>query len=144
MSKSLLDLMPKEEAERALKNAQKRLDRQQSRKGLDVSPEIYLVSEFGYHFGWEAVLAIRRGFTIEPVIDARNEFVTDAKGNIKYKPSVFTLDEAQILLEGARKVWRTKLVEQAHAGMISNSFKTSSKTFDDAVKPFTDKAEVTE
>jgi len=121
--------MPKEEAEKALKNAQKRLERHMSRKGLDVSPEIYLVSEFGYYFGWDAVLAIRRGYTVEPVT-----------GN----KEVFTLDEAQILLEGARKVWYSKLTEQAHAQMVGGSFKVSSSSFNDAVKPFTDKAEVTE
>ncbi len=144
MSRSLLDLMPKQEAEKARENAKKRLERQMSRKGLDVSPEMYLVSEFGYYYGWDAVLAIRRGYTIEPVMDSRGNFVTDKEGNIRYHPSTLTLEEAQLMLEGARKVWYSKITEQTHAQMIGNSFKTTSKSFSQAVKPFTDKAEVKE
>jgi len=146
MPKSLLDLMPKEEAEKALANAQKRLERQMSRKGLDVSPEIYLVSEMGYYFDWEAILAIRRGYTVTPKTD--EDLAEDRKlgkkpeWTSKYKREIFTLEEAQILLEGARKVWRGKLAEQAHAGIISNSFKVGATTFESAVKPFTDAAEV--
>lgn len=126
MPKSLLDLMPKEEAEKAVERGKRRLERQKTRKGLDVSPEIYLVAEFGYYFGWEAVLAIRRGYTVTPGSNDRE---------------VLTLEEAQILLEGARKVWYSKLVEQTHSTMVGGSFKTTG-TFDSAIKPFADKAEV--
>ena len=129
MSKSFLDLLTPEEREKAVERGRKRMNRQKSKRGLDVSPEIYLVSEFGYYFGWDAILAIRRGYTIVPGTNEKE---------------VFTLDEAQLILEGARKVWYAKLIEQAHAGIISNSFNSSSKSFDSATQPFSEKAEVKE
>lgn len=129
MPRSLLDLMPQEEADKALERAKKRLDRQKARKGLDVSPEIFLVSEFGYYFGWDAMLAIRRGYTVVPGTNEKE---------------LFTLEEAQVLLEGARKVWYSKLIEQTNSGIISNSFNTSSKSFDSAIEQFKEKAEVKE
>lgn len=132
MSKSLLELMPKAERDKAVERGRKRMERQRSKKGLDVSPEMYIVAEFGYYFGWEGVMAIRRGY-IEKV---------SANGSIIKDP--FTLEEALVLLEGARKVWYSKLTEQAHAGIVSNSFKSSSNSFESAVKPFTDKTGVTE
>lgn len=129
MSKSLLDLMPKEEADKAVERAQLRMARQRSRKGLDVTPEMYLVAELGYYFGWDAVMAVRRGFTVVPVTGERE---------------TFTLAEAQVLLEGARKVWYSKLVEQSQAAIVGGSFKSSSKSFDGAVKQFTDRTGVAE
>lgn len=127
-SKSLLDLMPEEDRQKAIERGRKRMNRNKSRK-TDVSPEIYLVAEMGYFFGWDAMLAVRRGYTVVPGTTEKE---------------IFTLDEAMVLLEGARKVWYAKLVEQAHAGIVSNSFKSSSTSFENAVKPFTEKAEVTE
>lgn len=134
MSKSLLDLMPREEAQKAVERGKKRLERNKSRKGLDVSPEIYLVAEFGYYFGWEGVLAIKRGY-IEK----------DENGNKVKEP--FTLEEAMVLLEGARKVWYSKNIEMAHGSLVSNSAihsKNPGQAFNNGMKPFMDKAEVTE
>lgn len=127
--RSLLDLMGEEERAKAIERGNRRMERQRSRKGLDVSPEIYLVAEFGYYFGWDAMMAIRRGFTVVPGTNDKE---------------VFTLTEAQVLLEGAKKVWYSKLIEQAHSGIVSNTFKSSSKSFDSAIGPFKEKADVTE
>lgn len=135
MSKNLLDLMPEDERKKALERAHKRMERQRSRKGLDVSPEMYMVAEFGYYFGWESVLAIKRGY-IEKI---------GPNGDVVKEP--FTLGEALVLLEAARKVWYSKLVEQAHGSLIAN---TSARTqnpgqsFNNSVTPFTARAEVTE
>lgn len=120
--------MPKEEAAKAIERAQKRTQNV-DRGNLAISPEIYLVAEMGYYFGWEAVMTVRRGYTIDP--ETGNKIM-------------FTLEEAQVLLEGARKVWYAKLAEQTHSGMISNSFSSSSNSFNSAIKPFTQKAEVKE
>lgn len=131
-SKSLLDLMPEVEAKSALERGERRMERQRSKKGLDISPEIYLVAEFGYYFGWDAVLAIRRGYTVEPVSGEKE---------------VFTLKEAHVLLEAARKVWYSKLVEQSHGNMVASASKFSQnpgQSFNNGVKPFTDRAEVTD
>jgi hypothetical protein len=132
MSKNLLDLMPEDERKKAITRAHKRIEHQRSRKGLDVSPEIYLVAEFGYYFGWDAMMAVRRGYTVVPVTNEKE---------------VFTLEEALILLEGARKVWYSKLVEQSHGNMVGSSAKFSQnpgQAFNNGVRPFTDRAEITE
>lgn len=129
--------MPKEEAAKAVERAHKRAQNSR-RDNLAISPEIYLVAEMGYYFGWEAVLAVRRGYTV----GYKWRDVKDEKPMLVKEP--FTLEEAQVLLEGARKVWYSKLAEQTHSGMISNSFNSSSRSFDSAIKPFTEKAEVKE
>jgi hypothetical protein len=129
MSKSLLDLMPEEDAKNVIDRAKRRIERNKAKKGLNVSPEIFLVAEMGYYFGWEAVMAIRRGYTVVPGTNNKE---------------VFTLEEATVLLEGAKKVWYSKLIEQAHVGVVSNSFNSSSKSFDNAITPFVDKAEIKE
>jgi hypothetical protein len=134
MSKSLLDLMPKEERDKALERARKRQEKNRARKGLDVSPEIFTVAKAGIYFGWEAVMAIRRGYTIDPDLDE--------DGNLFYKKHILELDEVMVFLEGADKVRYSQLIEQVHAGVVSGSFKSNSQSFDGALKPFTDRAEV--
>lgn len=124
VSKSILDLMSKQDREKALAKARRRLAYQKGRK---ISPELYMVAEFGYYFGWEALLALRRGYTVEPV-----------SGN----KEIFTLEEAQVLLEGARKVWYSKLLEHGGMNVATNSFKSGSKSFDEAVRPYKERAEL--
>ena len=131
-SKSILDLMPAEQAKKAVERGKKRLDRNRDRKGIDISPEIYLTSEMGYYFGWDAVMAIRRGYTVVPGTNEKE---------------VFTLDEAMVLLEGARKVWYAKNVEMAHGNLVANSSvhsKNPGEAFNKGVKPFTDRADIKE
>ena len=129
MSKSLLDLMPAEEREKALEKAEKRLARNKTRRGMKVSPEFFMAAEFGYYFGWDALLALRRGYTVDPVTGDKE---------------VLKMTEAQLLLEGAKKVWYTKLVEQVEANVISNSYNSQGKSYEAAIKPFKERAEVEE
>lgn len=132
-NKSFLDLLPEEDRKKALDRAEKRLEKQRAHKGHDVSPEIYTIAEFGYYFGWEGMLTIKRGY-IEK---------TDSNGNIVKDP--FTLEEALVLLEGARKVWYSKLTEQGHANLVANTSvysKNPGQSFNNGIKPFTDRAEV--
>lgn len=131
-SKSLLDLMPKEAAEKAIQRAEKRNARKRAKKGLDVSPEIFEVAEFGYYFGWDAVLAVRRGYTVEPVTKEKEPL---------------TMAEVQVFLEGARKVWRTKLIEEAGANMASTSSahsQTPSQSLKTQLEPLMEEARVKE
>lgn len=135
---SFLDKMPQADRERAIKRAEKRLERNKTRKGVEVSPEFFQLCEMGYYYGWDALMAVRRGFTT--YID--NKY--DEDGNIIGVQAIkepLTSVEAEVILEGARKVWYSKLIEQAHAGVISNTFNHSSKSFDDAIKPFKEKAD---
>lgn len=130
-SKSLLDLMSKEEAEKAIQRAKKRQESRKS-KSVAVSPEMFLVGEMGYYFGWDAILAIRRGYTM----------TVDTEGKPIKEP--FTLEEAEVLVEAAKKVWYSKVVDQAHGAMIGNSLKLKTSSFNDAVKPYSEKAKVEE
>lgn len=130
MAKSLLDLMSKEDREKAIARGHKRI---QQNKGAKVSPAIYTVAEFGYYFGWEGVLAIKRGY-IEKA---------DSKGNLVKEP--FTLDEVLVLLEAARKVWYSKVVEQSHGNMVSTmsgNSKNPGAVFNTNIKPLSDKADL--
>lgn len=132
MSKSLLDLLPEEARKKAIERAEKRMERNFSKKGLSVSPEFYMAAELGYYFGWDAIMALRRGFTVEPVT-----------GN----KELFTTTEAHLLLEGARKVWYSKLIEQSGGAFIAygavNS-KNPTEAFNKGTKEFQVRAEVEE
>lgn len=144
MSKSFLDLLPPERAKATLERAQRRLERDSSKEGLDISPEMFLVAEMGYHFGWEAVLAVRRGFTIIPTTKVTKNKAGEKIYQTVYEKETFTLEEAEILREGAKKVFFSKLIDQAHAGMVSNSFKTQATSFEKAVSDFREKSKVKE
>lgn len=130
-ARSFLDLMPVEAREKAVAKAKKRLERQAS-ANTPITPEIYVAAEFGYHFGWDAMLAVRRGYTVEPVSGEKE---------------ILTLEEVQILLEGAKKVWYSKLIEQGHATLVatnSSNGKNPGQSFNTGIKPFEDRAKVTE
>lgn len=132
MSKSILDMMPPEEREKALERSKKRMERSKARKGLDISPEIFELCEFGYYFGWEALMAVRRGYTIEPVT-----------GN----KELLSMDEVQVILEGARKVWYTKLKDSASTNMVSIMSalsKTPGQTLENQLQTLSEMAKVTD
>jgi hypothetical protein len=127
MSKNLLDLMPKEARERAIARAEKRL----AKRTGQISPEMYLVAEAGYYFGWEAIVAIKRGY-IE---------YTDKNGTTKQ--SLLTLEEVSSLVDAARKVWYTKVLDQSLGNMnanISAKTKTPKEAYIQTMKPFIDEA----
>jgi len=125
MSKNLLDLMPKEARDRALARAEKRL----AKRTGQISPEMYLVAEAGYYFGWEAIVAIKRGY-IE---------YTDKDGTTKQ--SLLTLEEVSSLVDAARKVWYTKVLDQSLGSMnanISSNTKNPMEAYRSTMKPFLD------
>lgn len=114
---NLLDLMSKDDRELMLSRFRERT----ANKGYDnrISSEIYLVAEFGYYFGWEAVNAVRH-----------NEV---------------TIEEMYSLLEGARKVWYQKLVEQGKitTTAVATPFsKHPQQTFKQGMKPFLDRSKI--
>lgn len=127
---NLLDLMSKEDRERAIEKGRKRLEKKQ---GSSISPEIYMVAEFGYYFGWEGIEAIKRGY-----IQKLND-----KGDVVNEP--FVLDEVIVLLEAARKVWYTKLVENANSTLIathSSHTKSPSDSFKKGMKDFRERSKL--
>lgn len=146
---SFLDKMPAEQRKKYEERAKKRIEKQQAQKGLSVPPEFYDASVLGYYYGWEAIMAYRRGYTIVPKTDEDldNDLMEakrtgkDPKYVSKYKREMLTSTEAILLMEGADKVWYKKLSEQAHAGVISNSY-TMKGSYDQSLKPIEEKAKL--
>lgn len=85
---NLLDMMTPEEQKKMLDRFKERTGQKEDSEGVKVNPQIYLVAEFGYYYGWQGIKAVRE-----------NEI---------------TFDEMFALLEGARKVWYKKITEQNH------------------------------
>src|SRR5215217_5582784 len=117
MPKTILDLMSPEDRDKAIERANKRFAATQSKKGISISPSVYAVAEFGYYYGWDAVLAVRRGYTVEPITKIKE---------------VFSLEEMNVLLEGARKVWYSKLVETGGINTATKSFSGASTSYKEA------------
>lgn len=130
MNKSLLDLMSPEDKQKAIAKGKKRMERSKTQT-LDVSPEMFVIAELGYYFGWEAVVAIKRGF------------ITTYNDKMELKKSTFTLEEALALIEGAKKVWYSKVIDTAHGQFIahrSTQVKEQGAEFNKGMKPFIEKA----
>lgn len=108
---SILDLMPKEDADKVLEKAKKRALRAEG----TIPYPIYALAEFGYYYGWQAIQDVRE--------------------------NKISIDEMNVLLEGARKVWYSKLVEQGGMQVVSGSFRSGSKTYEDAIRPYKEKAQ---
>lgn len=129
---NLLDLMSPEDRQKAIERGKRRLEKNSQKNG-SVSPEIYIISEFGYYFGWAGIEAIKRGY-----IESRND-----KGEIRKTP--FTLEEVMVLLEGARKVWYSKLIETGHTNLVANGAaqaKSPGASFNKGVEPFRQRADL--
>lgn len=118
----LSEMMKPEDWKKAQERYRKRVEG--GKDGVSVSPEIYLTAEFGYYFGWAGVMAI-----------LNNEI---------------TLDKAFVLLEGARKVWYNKLIEQASAtrtsfnSAMAGSKSKSNKAFEEGMRPYKEGAKIDE
>lgn len=101
-----LELTP-QELERVLR-------RKRQSEPIKVSPEELMVAEFGYYFGWEAMVAI-----------LNNEI---------------SLEDAGVLLAGARKVWSAKVVDLASviytASAASQSGKKAKSVMNKGLKEF--------
>lgn len=130
MAQSILDLMTPEHRAKAEASAKKRLDASKTER-MSVAPEAYVLAELGMYFNWQAVVDAKRGY-----IDYR-----DSDGN--YHQSIFTLEEAVVMVEAAKKVRYAMLIDEAHAAMIASASKyskTPGETFNKNMKPFIDRA----
>lgn len=81
-------MMTPEEQKKMLDRFKERTGQKEDSEGVKVNPQIYLVAEFGYYYGWQGIKAVRE--------------------------NDITFDEMFALLEGARKVWYKKITEQNH------------------------------
>lgn len=84
---NILNFMTPEHREQAAERFRKRIEKREKDE-VKISPEVYLLSEFGYYYGFEAVQAVRN--------------------------NAITYEEMFVLLEGARKVWYTKELERSN------------------------------
>lgn len=81
-------MMTPEEQKKMLDRFKERTGQKEDSEGVKVNPQIYLVAEFGYYYGWQGIQAVRE--------------------------DKLSFDEMFALLEGARKVWYKKITEQNH------------------------------
>ena len=97
------------------------------RKSHKISPVSFLISEFGYYYGWGAIEAVKRGYIMG----------SDDNGD-EYKIPL-NMEEVAELVEGARKVWYGKVVDSSRGSQIavgSVLSKNPNSTFDKGMKPF--------
>ena len=111
----LLNLSPEE-----LEKVTKAREKAEGKRDADnVDPETYLISEFGYYFGFEGIKSL-----------LNNEI---------------DLETAVVLLAGARKVWYAQLSEMGNVQFISAQAAASTKpgqNFQKAMRPFNKLSEV--
>ncbi len=116
---NLLDLIEdKKFVERIKERYKKRIESKFSEDNkFEVSPEIYILSELGYFYGWSAIQAA-----------LNNEI---------------TLEAALALVDGAKKVHYARLIDDAHAQVVaiqSAHADKPSEAFSQGMKPFTERA----
>ena len=126
---NLLDLMTEEDRKKSIDAYKKRMAGDTSyRKGQKVAPEVYLIAELGYYFGWGAIETFKRGYV---------ETFDENTG--KRHKQLFTMEEACALVEAARKVWYSKVIDQSRGTFVaagSTMSKNPGSSFQKGMKPF--------
>lgn len=126
---NLLDLMSEEDRKKSLDAYKKRMSGNLGyRKAQKISPEAFLVAELGYYYGWGAIEAVKRGYveTFDEITGKRHK-------------QLFTMEEACMLVEAARKVWYSKLLDEGRATMVATGSalsKSPSKNFQNGMKAY--------
>ena len=131
---NLLDLMTKEDRKAALDSYNKRMSGNNAYRKAKVSPIAYLLAEAGTYFGWEAIVAAKRGYI---------EYFDEHSG--KKKKMLFTLEELSTLVDAARKIRYSEIVNQARGTQIATGSvlsKSPESTFRKGMKPFIEGAKV--
>lgn len=139
MKTNLLDLVSPEEREEIQALYKKRKSGNTSYRGkLTIPPDIFLIAEAGYYFGWGAVEAAKRGY-----VEGFETITKDGKMIQKRTKIPLMMEELNILVEGARKVKYSAVVDAARgtqAGVASSLSKHPDKVFKEAVKPYSEGA----
>ena len=105
---NLLDLMTEEDRQKSLAAYERRMNGDTSyRKSSKVSSVSFLIAECGYYYGWGAIEAIKRGYIIGH----------SDTGRVKKIP--LTLEEVSELVEAARKVWYSKVVDSSRGHQVA-------------------------
>ena len=125
---NLFDLMTPEDKRKSLDAYEKRMNGDTSYRSQKISAISFLLAEFGYYYGWEAIAAAKRGY-----IEGYDEI---HQKRIKIP---LTMEEINEYVEGARKVWYGKVIDNARASQIgtATAFNDNDKhAFDKAIKPY--------
>lgn len=132
---NLLDLMSEEDRKKSLEAFEKRMNGDTSyRKDQKIDPTVYLIAELGYYYGWGAVEAAKRGY-IETFDDHTKE----------RKKMILTLEEIAVLVEAARKVWYSKVLDTSRGSFVavgSAMSKSPKQSFKEGMKPFAKGAQI--
>lgn len=119
---NLLDMMSEEDRKKSKEAFKQRMAGDVSfRRGQKIPPEIYITAELGYYYGWGAIETVKRGYV---------ETFDENTGK-KHK-QLFTMEEACILVEAARKIWYSELVNTSRGTMVATGSalsKSPSKNF---------------
>lgn len=138
---NLLDIMSDEDRKIVEQNYKKRMSGDTSyRKGLSIPPDVFLVAELGFYFGWGAIETFKRGY-----VEAFEVTNKDGKRVEKRVKIPFTPEEASILVEGARKIKYSSVVDAARGTQVavaSTMSKNPKRTFNDGMKPYNERAKL--
>ncbi|MBF1220675.1 MAG: hypothetical protein HXM25_03095 [Haemophilus parainfluenzae] len=118
---NILDLLSDEERAKVKARYQSRMKRRRNTKEDRVSPEIYLIAEFGYYLGYEAIKDVRE--------------------------NKISLEDMFALLEGCRKVWYSRLIESSQGSMVAHSSSLSKdpvEAFKKGMEPYSKQVNIKE
>lgn len=132
---NLLEIMSESDKQKSLEAFKQRMSGNSTyRKSQKISPEVYLVAELGYYYGWGAVEAVKRGYveTFDETTQKRHK-------------QLFTLEEACVLVEASRKVWYSKVIDGARGtqvGVSSSLSKNPKSTFKNGMDKYIKEARI--
>lgn len=136
---NLLDLMTPEDRDIAHKNYLERKSGNTAyRKGMSIPPDIFIVAQLGYFYGWGAIETVKRGY-----VESFEVINKDGKRIEKRTKIPFTMEEASILVEAARKISYSGVVDAARGTQIavgSVMSKNPRRAFKDGIKPYVEGA----
>lgn len=131
---NLLDLMTEKDRNAALDAYERRMKGDNTYRKTKVSPLAYLMAELGIYFGWEAIVAAKRGYI---------EIFDEHTG--KKKKMKISLEELGVLAEAARKVRYSEYLNQARCTQVAAGSvlsKSPEATFKRGMKPYVEGAKL--
>lgn len=130
---NLLDLMTEEDRQKSKEAFKRRMGGDFGyRKGQKISPEVFLIAELGYYYGWPAIQDVKRGYV--------EKF--DQMGN--RQQIQLTMEEVCVLVEAARKVWYSKVLDSSRGTMVATGSALSKhpkQSFQNGMKKYINEAE---
>lgn len=138
---NLLDLMTPEDRQIAQRNYKKRLSGTlKSAENLKIPPEVFLVAELGFYYGWQAIETVKRGY-----VESFRTYRKDRKIVTHRTKIPFSMDEAYVLVEAAKKIASGRIVDDARGtqvGVASALAKNPQRVFDDGIKVYKNRAKL--